>query len=70
MKKVGELIPFEVKFSRLSGPAISRSLRSFIEKYNPREAYVVNLSFSGDEKLRDTVLKFRRIYDIVAGEGF
>jgi len=36
-------IPIEVKFTNLKKPTINRSLRSFIEKYQPEVAYVVHL---------------------------
>ena len=37
-----EIIPIEVKFKSLKKQEITRSLRSFIEKYDPSEAYIVN----------------------------
>ncbi|MDR2641094.1 MAG: DUF4143 domain-containing protein [Candidatus Peribacteria bacterium] len=46
----GETItPIEVKYSSLKKPEVSRSLRSFIEKYSPKEVIIVNLSL--DEEI-------------------
>jgi len=48
----------EVKFSLLKKPVITRSLRSFIEKYQPSEAWVVNLSLNDHLRLGKTNVKF------------
>ena len=42
-------IGIEVKYSALKKPLMTRSLRNFIEKYQPDEAWVVNLTL--DDKL-------------------
>lgn len=36
-------IPIEVKYQKLKKPKISRSFRSFIEKYKPEKAFLINL---------------------------
>lgn len=41
------LVPLEVKFSELKEIRISRSLRSFLERYKPKKALIINLSFEG-----------------------
>lgn len=38
-----EPIPIEIKYKALVSPQITRSLRSFIMKYHPKRAFVVNL---------------------------
>jgi len=38
-----DLIPIEVKYQKLNSPKIARSLRSFINRYNPQKSLVVNL---------------------------
>lgn len=51
-------LPVEVKYSSLKKPEITRSLRSFIDHYNPTDAWVVNLSFSGKTILGSTTVHF------------
>jgi len=41
-----EVIPVEVKDAYLKRPEMSRSFRSFIEKYKPAKAFIVNLALS------------------------
>lgn len=48
--QVDNIIPLEVKFTQLKRPKISRSFRSFMEKYKPSKAYLVNLSL--EEKMQ------------------
>ncbi|MDR1944670.1 MAG: DUF4143 domain-containing protein [Candidatus Peribacteria bacterium] len=38
------ITPIEVKYSYLKNPEISKSLRSFCEKYSPKEVIIINLS--------------------------
>jgi len=45
-----EVIPVEAKATELRTPAISRSLRSFIDTYKPAKAVVVNLAFAEEMK--------------------
>ncbi len=40
----GGLLPVEVKFAKMGGAKVTRSLRSFIERYSPKKAFVINLS--------------------------
>jgi len=42
-KEITEVIPIEVKFKSLSNTQISRSLRSYIKRYHPKEAWIINL---------------------------
>ena len=53
-----ELLPVEVKFTSLKKPEITRSLRSFIEKYKPNRAWVINLSFRGTMEIDKTTIEF------------
>jgi len=55
-----KILPIEVKYKRLSEKnfSIERSLRSFIEKYHPEEAWVINLSLEKEVKLNKTKIKF------------
>ncbi len=49
--KVGiEIVPIEVKYAKLHHTQTTRSFKTFLDKYKPKRAYVVNLG----EKLEDT----------------
>ena len=63
--KKKEVLPVEVKYSSLSKPAVSRSFRSFIEKYNPGEAWIVNLDYEKEIKINTTVVKFLPWYRLL-----
>lgn len=52
-----ETYPFEVKYSNIKNLKATRSLRSFIEKYQPQKAYVVNLSLEDRMKLGKTIVE-------------
>lgn len=51
-------IPIEVKYRDLKKPEITRSFRSFIEKYQPEKAFIVNLSFEHTLSLNGTDIHF------------
>lgn len=59
-----KIIPIEVKKQTLAKPEIKRSLRSFIAKYQPGEAYVVNLSLKESLQLEKTKVIFIPYYEI------
>lgn len=48
------LLPVEVKYKRLKNPEIPRALRSFMERYNPPEALIVNLSLYEKSLINNT----------------
>lgn len=58
----GGLFPVEVKFGSLQRPEITRSLRSFIEKYQPKEAWIVNLTLDHVEPVGETLVHFVPLY--------
>ncbi|NPA39739.1 MAG: DUF4143 domain-containing protein, partial [Thermodesulfobacteria bacterium] len=60
-----EVIPVEVKASFLKKPTISRSLRSFIKRYNPKEAWIVNLSLKEEVKAGETSVKIFPIWEFL-----
>jgi len=62
VSKGRETLPVEVKYSSLTEPEIKRSLRSFIQKYNPPEAWVINLTLSKEIKIGKTIVKFLPFY--------
>lgn len=59
------IIPVEVKCKRLLSPEVKRSLKSFISKYQPDEAWIVNLSLSGELRFERTNLKFLPFWELL-----
>lgn len=57
------VIPVEAKKQNLKRPEITRSLRSFIAKYNPKKAYVVNLALSDEITVGNTTVIFIPYYE-------
>jgi len=57
-------IGVEVKFSSLKTPVITRSLRSFIDKYKPTEAWVVNLTFAGSTMIGTTKIRYITFFEL------
>lgn len=51
-------IPIEVKYRDLKKPEITRSFRSFLERYKPEKAFIVNLSLEQTESLNGTNVHF------------
>jgi len=56
-KKV-TVLPVEVKYKTLQKPAVSRSFRSFIERYEPENAMLVNLSLNDEMIINNTHVRF------------
>jgi predicted AAA+ superfamily ATPase len=54
----GNIIPVEVKASELRKPEIGKGLRSFIEKYNPDRAFLLNISLEEKIRLENTQIEF------------
>ncbi|HNY36241.1 MAG TPA: ATP-binding protein [Candidatus Pacearchaeota archaeon] len=65
INKGNEIIPIEVKYSDIKNPDIEKSLISFIEKYDPKEAWIVNLSLRANKKIGNTNVKFLPYYDLL-----
>lgn len=59
------VVPIEVKYKSLKKQEISRSLRSFIEKYSPEKAYIVNIDHSNILKINKTTLSFLPYYELL-----
>ena len=58
-------IPVEAKTKYFKRPAITSSMRSFINTYDPDMAFVVNLNFNGDIKLNGCIIRFMDIRSFV-----
>lgn len=52
------IVPVEVKYSELKKAAITRSFRSFINKYAPKKAFVINVSLEESISINDTEVVF------------
>ncbi len=59
------VVPIEVKYKSLKKQEISRSFRSFIEKYSPDKAYIVNLDYNNTLKINKTTLFFLPCYELL-----
>jgi predicted AAA+ superfamily ATPase len=57
-------IGVEVKCAPLKTPVITRSLRSFIEKYKPTEAWVVNLTYTGSTMVGTTKIRHITFFEL------
>ena len=51
-------LPVEAKYKELDEPKVTKSLRSFIKKYNPETAVVVNLKLEETIEIEDTKMEF------------
>jgi predicted AAA+ superfamily ATPase len=60
-----EAIPIETKYKKLKEPLVERSLRSFIDKYHSKEAWVINLSLDSEIKANKTIIKFLPFYKLL-----
>ena len=58
------VVPIEVKYRSLKKPEIARSLRSFLDKYKPSHALVVNLSLDAEFKVNDTKVTFASFHRV------
>ena len=54
----GKLLPVEVKYQELKEPKIGRSLKSFIRRYQPGRAIVVNLKLEEEVLFEQTKVDF------------
>ncbi len=53
-----EIIPIEVKYKKYKLPKLEASLRSFIEKYSPKKAFVINLELNAEINVKNTAVYF------------
>jgi len=54
----GEILPIEAKFARMSEPKVTKSLRSFIGRYAPNRAVIVNISLDASIEIDGTKVLF------------
>lgn len=60
-----DIVPVEVKCREMKDKSIDRSLRGFIAKYCPPEAWVVNIGLRDEEKIDKTLIKFVPVFDLI-----
>ncbi len=68
IQKGVEIIPVEIKAATLKKPTISKSLRSFIKLYQPKEAFLINLDYEAKEIINSTTIKivsFDKVQEII-----
>ena len=68
LDKNSELVPVEVKYSRLKESKTPGSLVSFIKRYAPARAYVVNLSLEQKVKINGTEVFFIPFFKFLSEE--
>ncbi|MEJ5352665.1 MAG: ATP-binding protein [Melioribacteraceae bacterium] len=68
INKGEEIIPVEVKYSDVG--TIKRSLRSFIEKYSPRKAFVITVNLSNEFLIDKTKVIFLPYYKLYRADIF
>jgi predicted AAA+ superfamily ATPase len=59
------LLPIEVKYKELKKPAVERSLRSFMEKYKPAKALVVNKNLKDQIIINKTKVEFLPFSELI-----
>lgn len=63
--KRSEVLPVEVKYSPLLKTSVTRSFRSFIEKYKPPEAWIINLNLEKELRINKTLVRFLPWYRLI-----
>ena len=59
------VIPVEIKNAYLKQKTVKRSLRSFIDKYHPQTAMVINLNLDDTIKINQTRVIFMPYYRLL-----
>ncbi len=59
-----QIIPFEIKFSKLTTDRVSRSYKNFINAYQPKKGYIVNLNYENEIQINNTTIKFIPFYKL------
>ena len=60
----GEIIPLEIKSKKMKKPEISKSFSSFISRYNPKKAFIVNFGIRQKITFQKTKIYFIHPYEI------
>ncbi len=59
------LLPVEVKFGKKERMSMQRSMRSFIQKYQPEEAWVITRHLEDVQQVDKTTVRFRPWYSLM-----
>ncbi len=70
INKNSEIIPVEVKYTALNNFTVKRSLRSFIEKYSPQRAFIINMRYSNQIIINKTKVIFIPFYKLITANIF
>lgn len=65
IKKGSAIIPIEVKYAHLTKNTPGRSFMSFIDKYQPQIAYIINLTGRFTKKVNKTQIHFIPFFDLL-----
>jgi predicted AAA+ superfamily ATPase len=65
INKGDEVIPVEVKCRELKDKTMTSSVRGFVARYNPKEAWVVNLRLKEEEKMGGTRVPFIPFFELL-----
>lgn len=65
INKGREVIPVEVKCKEMRDKSIARSLKGFITRYRPKEAWVVNISLKDEEMIDKTKIRFIPVFEFI-----
>lgn len=70
VKSGSSAYPIEVKFTKLNKLEMTRSFSSFINKYKPNKAYVINLGFEGKVRINKTDIFFVPYWRLITDQLF
>jgi len=62
IEKAQEIIPIEVKYSKLRSPNITLGFKNFLSQYKPNKGMVLTKGFWGERKIDSTLIKFVPIW--------
>ena len=65
-----DILPIEVKYRNLVKPTVNRSLRSFIHKYSPKRAIIVNLKLRDKIRIDNTDVLFCPLQDFLLSKEY
>ena len=65
IKRGRDISPVEVKYRDYASPEIERSLRNFIDKYDPLHAFVITKGFSGHMNIGKTMVRFLPFWELL-----
>lgn len=63
-----KVLPVEVKYKELQQTKVPRALRSFLKKYEPESAYIVNLTLNKTIEVENTEVHFITIFDLASSK--